>query len=370
MANENQKGVFLDFLVCTIRVRKVEDVFELLKIRKEIFEHMEKGTNHYTETYTFRNIVTIKLAEMDDESKAKYKIDATAFEINLTFSGRGIEDFGVLSGFDNFYDMLKQLYRSEKLLAEINFTRVDFTRDEKRNLLDLDQIIKKVEKNEVIKKSNSHNVVLSQFDNDKKRYLGKTIYLGSKGANSEFFIRIYNKAAESLYRGKMALDEHHLRFEMVYKSKRQANPFMELFMQYLYDKPQQIGHLWSGIMREKLKILKDRITSKNYNIHKVEQQMLPAWKTFLDTSESIRIGVERHSTTIEAKKEYFESHNKTIAMLYLALGSRKFDEMLEDMIESGEKKLDVLDREDIKNYKKKHTFNWSESVLKENNKIS
>jgi len=371
MANEKQKGAFLDFLVLTIRLSKKQDVFELLKIKEHIFDHEEKGTNHYTETYDFRHIVTIKMCEMDDVSKEKYGVDREekSYEINLKFSGRGIQDFGVLSDFDNFYEMLKHLYKNEKLLTEINFTRADFTRDEKAGLLDLDDIIRKIEKDEVIKKSNSHNVVLSQFDKETCEYLGKTLYLGSKSSNSEFFIRIYNKTAEAINRGKLTLgdiDNHHLRFEMVYKSKRQANPFMKIFMEFLYERPDKITELWNGIMREKLKLLKNRITSKTYDIHKVDKQIYPAWKKFLDTSESIRIGVERNeSTSIEEKKLYFESHSKTLSMLYESMGNSAFNFMIEEMIEKGRGKFDVLDREDIKEYRKKHTITWGESALKD-----
>lgn len=359
--------VFFDYFTFTIRLENVDDVFPLLGVSPSMFEVKEKAPNHYEKALDFQRIFIIKFAEMNEESKKKYKVThlKKCFEINVTLTGTAVREYSTLSSFQSCFLMLYELWKSDLLLAPINFTRVDFTKDDKEGLLDIDKIEKKLEKGEVVTRL-KHSVISSQFDKDKGRYLGKTLYLGSKSSNSEFFIRIYNKSAEVYGKkevSKRILDEHNIRVEMVFKKSNQANSLMEkVFLAHKLGEP--IGSVYTGVLVRRMNILKNGKTVSKKD-EENRKNMDNGYKEFIENAEKVKLGKEEKITTIDQKIEYVKSHARTLAMIYQAIGYDEFQEMIGDAIVAGTDKLTILDLSEIQEYKKKNTFIGSESAEEE-----
>lgn len=377
--DENERKidyVFFDYFTFTMRIAEVNDAFDLLGIKLTAFERKEGSTNHYTHEYNFKGdkgIFKIKVAEMDYEAKRKYEIPflEKAYEVNVNMTGRTIREYDVLSSFSSCFEMLYQLQKSPKLYTQLNFTRVDFSKDDKDGLLHIDRILEKLENGEVVTRL-QHSMIKSMFDKEKGIYQGKTLYVGKKDKNSEFFIRIYNKNSEVYAKSesgisKRIMDEHNVRLEMVFKKGKQANPLMEKVFE-CYEAGGKLGDIYSGVLINKFLVLKDgeKVSKKaSTNMENID----PDYAKFVDDASRLELGVEKKIGTIDTKMEFLEtSYSKTMAMIYEAVGPEQFNDWLTNVIMRGEKKLDVLEWAEIQEYrrtKEKDSFLGREDVFTE-----
>jgi len=261
--------------------------------------------------------------------------------------------------------MLNAMRNSKILLAPINFTRVDLTRDDKDSLLDLDKIQQKISKHQVVTRLSS-SILMSMQDKETKKYYGKTLYFGSKDKNSEFFIRIYNKSAEKVAKkvvSESMLQEHHIRVEMVFKKAVQANQIMEKVFT-TQDKGEPLGVLYSEILLSKIKILKNgKLPGQRYeeNI----KNLCPKFKKFLDSTKKQTLGVEAAGSTIDMKVDYIKGLDKTFSMVYQAIGEEAFVKMIETMLQTGDSKISLMERSDVEVYKKRNSITSNERVPEE-----
>ena len=360
--NEN---VFFDYFTYTLRIKEIQDIFELIKVEEGLFQHKESGKNHYTHTYEFENVFRIMYCEMDERAKDRYGIVLErAYEVNINMTGRIIKEFGKISDFNSCFEMLDQLRKSPFLLAPINFTRVDFTRDDKDGLLVLDEIERKTSKGQIATRF-SPTILKSRFDREENKYYGKTIYFGNKDTNSEFFIRIYNKSAEMVAKRvavESVLQEHHTRVEMVFKKAVQANKVMELVFAS-QDRGEPLGVLYSEILLSKIKILKNGKKPGERREENIKN-LCPKFKKFLDSTKKVHLGVQATETSIDSKIDYVKSHKKMLATVYEAMGEDEFYKMIKSSIEQGRNMLSILEKEEIKAYKneKKNSINSNERV--------
>lgn len=363
-----QEFVFFDYFTYTLRLTYKEEIFELLGIPEKEFEHLNKGPHHYDETYNLDNIITLRVALMNNKSLKKYGIHSDDddyeiyleyglegerilkrerkkfYEISVNTTGRGIREFGKLSKYPTYFEMLRNMVDSEKNLAKVVFTRVDFTKDDKEGLLDLDVIEKKIKNNRVVTHLGTSFIKSMQDPEDKGVFHGKTIYFGSKDSNSEFFIRMYNKSAENFAKGKVLekdLVEHNTRVEMVFK-KPQSDKLMDKVFEY--DKSgKNLGDLYGEILLGKLKILKNgKVPSKKFleNMKNLDDR----YRKFIHVVKQQHLGVEKESSSIEKKKEYIFSLKKTIAMLEMAMGKEDFEIWMNSLILEGRNKMSGLEK--------------------------
>lgn len=361
--NEN---VFFDYFTYTVRLKEIQDIFELIGVDEGIFHHKDSGMNHYTHTYEFESVLRIMYCEMDERSKDRYGIDLErAYEININMTGRIIREFSLISSFNSCFEMLDQLRKSPILLAPINFTRVDFTKDDRDRLLVLDDIERKANVGQIATRF-SPTILKSMQDKETNKYYGKTIYFGGKDKNSEFFIRIYNKSAEKFAKKlvtESALDEHHTRVEMVFKKGVQANKLMEKVFAS-QDKGEPLGAIYSGILLGKIKILKNGKKPEK-SLEKNMKNLCPKFKKFLDSTKKVQLGVEATSSSLEKKIEYLKNLNGLVSYIYDSVGEEEFSSLLEGMLEKGRSKRSILEANEIEENKKKNSINANERVPQE-----
>ena len=361
-----ENNVFFDYFTYTVRIKEIQDIFELLGVDEEIFQHMNSGRNHYTHTYNFENVFRIMYCEMDERAKDKYLITSeVAYEVNINMTGRIIREFSYISSFSSCFEMLEQLRESKLLLAPINFTRVDFTKDDKDELLNLDELERKASVGQIATRF-TPTILKSMQDKETLKYYGKTIYFGSKDSNSEFFIRIYNKSAEKVAKKVVAdslLDEHHIRVEMVFKKAVQANKLMEKVFEYAEAK-KPLGALYGEILLGKIKILKNG-KKPGKKLEENMKNLDAKFKKFLDVTRKQTLGIEAATTTIETKIEYLKGMDKIVSMVYQSMGEEKFTKMIQVMIQTGDAKISLLERKEVEEYKKRNSNVDSERVPEE-----
>lgn len=349
-------SVIFDYFTFTVRTEKVEDVFEMLGIVPERFQYVDKGRNHYTGTYDINGICIISFCEMSLDMRVKYGVrsDKNAIEASIRLTGQAIRGYNVLSyKYDNAFDMLLDLREDDRLYCPVNYTRVDFSKDEKEGLIDLDVLEKKLALDEYVSRL-SHSIISSDKERGDTRYKGKTIYIGKKNTGSKFFIRIYNKSAEIYAKEKVnsaILDEHNIRVEMVFKNSETANRLMEMVFE-AYDNDVPLGKVFCGVLRSKFYLLEDGRKPSN-NSEENARHIQGEWLQFIENTERMELGVVEKFSTIESKIEYFEKLNKMVSEIYYSMGDDEFRQLLSDMIFEGSKKIDFMDVENINIYREK-----------------
>ena len=365
MAKNEKEFVFFDYLTFTVRLQEFGKIFDLLGISEALFEFRAGGTNHYEATYICNNTITVKKWTMDYKSRLKYGFEhSEGYEINVQISGKGIRQYKDISygEFESCFDMILNLRKEVDL---INFTRVDFTRDDVHGHLILDDIEKKLEKGEYISRL-PFNTISSLYDTDKKRYYGKTIYLGSKKTGSEFYIRLYNKSAEEYtklkFLGKDKLEEHKTRVEMVFR-KKQAMELMSLIFEKV-DKGESLGELYSSLLLGKFKLLKRGKKKEDFHgkLDRILKNLCPKFKKFLDTTNVAKLGIERNKSNFESKIKHAEvTFAKTLAMYKFAFGKDEMIRWILEIAQNGQGKMTHEDFLDINDFLRELEFDESEN---------
>lgn len=173
----------------------------------------------------------------------------------IEMSGQGCRTYETYSK-GNWQDLFDMALDSENY----NVKRIDIAYDDKEeNILDIDTIVKAVEKREYLSKCRA-GVITDSFNG---LLNAKSVMLGSR--SSELYIRIYDKAAE---RG--GLDYHWVRCEIVLKNERALN-----FLKLNYD----IGLRYKGILVNYIRfIIPDESIDEN---HRNRLKTVDWWERFL-----------------------------------------------------------------------------------------
>ena len=156
----------------------------------------------------------------------------------------------------------------QKLAADTaaNVSRIDIACDDREGYLCMDDIVRKVQANEVNSRMTRRSVMVS-FDGTRRS--GSTVYIGA--ASSDFRIRIYDKALEQ------SADGHWVRVELVMRG-RNANAFVTELTNAAC-----VGKLAAQVVNDKFSFI-DRDDS---NITRCT--VCGWWKNFVDELEAVRL---------------------------------------------------------------------------------
>ena len=193
----------------------------------------------------------------------------------VSMSGNGCRTFETMSKltFDGARDkqgmsstafsVLFQLLTAEETA---NVSRIDVACDDREGFLDMDEIVQKVQTNQVNSRMTRRSVLVS-YDGTQRN--GSTIYIGAP--SSDFRVRIYDKALEQ------GEDGHWVRVELVLR-KKNANAFVEQMTN-----AESVGKLAAQVINDKFAFI-DRDDS---NITRCT--VCGWWKEFVDELESVRL---------------------------------------------------------------------------------
>lgn len=269
--------VLVDWLTFSVREENPNVVIrKFLGMDPELFQETGYGLLGYQKVLRFQDICVCCEPRENEFFKD--------MGICVSMSGNGCRAFETMSKltFDGAKDrqgmnsiafpVLFQLQASEE---SANVSRIDIACDDRDGCLDMDEIIGKVQANELNSRMSKRSVVVSY---DGTRRSGSTVYIGA--SSSDFRIRIYDKALEE------GTDGHWIRVEMVMRSKN-ANAFVAEMTN-----AESVGKLAAQVLNDKLAF----IERDDCNITRCS--VCRWWDRFVDELEAVRLvarSVLRHS---------------------------------------------------------------------------
>ena len=236
----------------------------------------------------------------------------------VSMSGNGCRTFETMSKltFDGAADkqgtesvafpVLFQLLASDETA---NVSRIDIACDDHAGYLSIDDILSKVQTNEVNSRMTKRSTVIS-FDGTRRN--GATAYIGAP--SSDFRIRIYDKALEQ------GTDEHWVRVELVMRGKN-SNAFVEQMTN-----SENVGKLAAQVINDKFSF----IERDDSNITRCT--VCGWWLQFVDELEAVRLvarkviqhSVERVANWVEAQV------GPSLAVLFRTMGWPYLFELAKD----------------------------------------
>lgn len=151
-----------------------------------------------------------------------------------------------------------------------NVSRIDIACDDRSGALDMNEIIRKVQDNEINSRMTKRSVVVS-YDGVQRG--GSTVYIGAP--SSDFRVRIYDKAAEQ------GFDGHWIRVELVMRSAN-ANAFVEQMTN-----SESVGKLAAQVLNDKFSF----IIRDDSNISRCT--VCQWWTDFVSEVESVHLVTRR-----------------------------------------------------------------------------
>ena len=229
----------------------------------------------------------------------------------VSMSGNGCRAFETMSkltqaGQDSVFPTLFQLLAADETA---NVSRIDIACDDRKGFLNMEEIVEKVQANEINSRMTKRSVIVS-FDGTQRS--GSTIYLGAP--SSDFRVRIYDKALEQGEPG------HWVRVELVMRSKN-ANAFVEQMTG-----SENVGKLAAQVINDKFSFI-DRDDS---NITRCT--VCPWWQDFVDELESVRlVAREVIQHTVEQIGNWVEAQGgPSLAILFQTMGWPYIFELAKD----------------------------------------
>ena len=267
--------VLVDWLTFSVKIedpRKV--ILDYLGMEPDLFQDPGFGLLGYQRILRFGDICVCYEPRENDY----FKDMGTC----VSMSGKGCRTFETMSklGQSPFTVLFECLAADE----DANISRIDIACDDREGYLDMDEIVRKVQQNEINSRMAKRSVVVSY---DGQACNGSTVYIGSP--SSDFRVRIYDKALEQ------GQDGHWIRVEMVIRSNN-ANGFVDQAV-----KTGNIGTLAAQVINDKFSF----IERDDSNITRCT--VCSWWSAFVDELEAVRLfarsvvqhSVERISSWIE-----------------------------------------------------------------------
>ena len=229
----------------------------------------------------------------------------------VSMSGNGCRAFETMSkltqaGQDSVFPTLFQLLAADETA---NVSRLDIACDDREGFLNMEEIVEKVQANEINSRMTKRSVIVS-FDGTQRS--GSTIYLGAP--SSDFRVRIYDKALEQ------GVEGHWIRVELVMRSAN-ANAFVEDMTN-----SENVGKLAAQVINDKFSFI-DRDDS---NITRCT--VCSWWRSFVDELESVRLvarEVIQHS--VEQIGNWVEAQvGPSLAILFQTMGWPYIFELAKD----------------------------------------
>ena len=197
-----------------------------------------------------------------------------------------------------------------------NISRVDIACDDREGHLSMDDIVRKVQDNEINSRMSKRALYLGY---DGTRRSGTTVYIGAE--SSAFRVRIYDKALEQGESG------HWVRVELVMRGEN-----AQAFGQQLTN-AESVGKLAAQVINDKLSFI------ERDDINITRCTVCPWWRAFVDELESVRLvaretvqhGVEHIASWVEAQV------GPSLAILFQTMG---FPKIFELAVEAGSRLSD------------------------------
>ena len=286
--------VLVDWLTFSVKEQDPAKVIrEYLGLDPELFQDAGYGLLGYNRVLRFSDICVCYEPRENDFFRD--------MGVCVSMSGNGCRAFETMSkltqaGQDSVFPTLFQLLAADETA---NVSRIDIACDDREGFLNMEEIVEKVQANEINSRMTKRSVIVS-FDGTQRS--GSTIYLGAP--SSDFRVRIYDKALEE------GVDGHWIRVELVMRHKNAA-----AFVEQMNSAP-SVGKLAAQVVNDKFSF----IERDDSNITRCT--VCGWWQSFVDELESVRLVarcVIQHS--VERIENWIESQvGPSLAVILNTLG--------------------------------------------------
>ena len=286
--------VLVDWLTFSVKEQDPAKVIrEYLGLDPELFQDAGYGLLGYNRVLRFSDICVCYEPRENDFFRD--------MGVCVSMSGNGCRTFETMSmltqaGKDSVFPTLFQLLAADETA---NVSRLDIACDDREGFLNMEEIVEKVQANEINSRMTKRSVIVS-FDGTQRS--GSTIYLGAP--SSDFRVRIYDKALEE------GVDGHWIRVELVMRHKNAA-----AFVEQMNSAP-SVGKLAAQVVNDKFSF----IERDDSNITRCT--VCGWWRSFVDELESVRLVarcVVQHS--VERIENWIESQvGPSLAVILNTLG--------------------------------------------------
>ncbi len=286
--------VLVDWLTFSVKEQDPAKVIrEYLGLDPELFQDAGYGLLGYNRVLRFSDICVCYEPRENDFFRD--------MGVCVSMSGNGCRAFETMSkltqaGQDSVFPTLFQLLAADETA---NVSRIDIACDDREGFLNMEEIVEKVQANEINSRMTKRSVIVS-FDGTQRS--GSTIYLGAP--SSDFRVRIYDKALEE------GVDGHWIRVELVMRHKNAA-----AFVAQMNSAP-SVGKLAAQVVNDKFSF----IERDDSNITRCT--VCGWWQSFVDELESVRLVarcVVQHS--VERIENWIESQvGPSLAVILNTLG--------------------------------------------------
>ena len=286
--------VLVDWLTFSVKEQDPAKVIrEYLGLDPELFQDAGYGLLGYNRVLRFSDICVCYEPRENDFFRD--------MGVCVSMSGNGCRAFETMSkltqaGQDSVFPTLFQLLAADETA---NVSRIDIACDDRKGFLNMEEIVEKVQANEINSRMTKRSVIVS-FDGTQRS--GSTIYLGAP--SSDFRVRIYDKALEE------GVDGHWIRVELVMRHKNAA-----AFAEQMNSAP-SVGKLAAQVVNDKFSF----IERDDSNITRCT--VCGWWQSFVDELESVRLVarcVIQHS--VERIENWIESQvGPSLAVILNTLG--------------------------------------------------
>lgn len=303
--------VLVDWLTFSVKATDPREVIRnYLGLDPDLFQDAGYGLLGYQQVLRFGDICVCYEPRQND-----YFQD---MGVCVSMSGNGCRAFETMShlqfagardkqGMDSIaFPVLFQMLNSDE---GANISRLDIACDDREGHLDMDEIIRKVQSNEVNSRLRKRSVLASYNGSERS---GSTVYIGAP--SSDFRVRIYDKALEEGVAG------HWIRVELVLRGSN-ANAFVSQIVNFA-----TVGKLAAQVMNDKFSFI-DRDDS---NITRCS--VCPWWLSFVDDLEAVRLvarEVVQH-TVEQIDRWVFDQVGPSLAVLCRTVGRKHLFDLVED----------------------------------------
>jgi len=304
--------VLIDWLTFSIKniQEPVQVIQKFLGLDPALFQEAPYGLMGYQRVLRFGDIQVLY-----EPRENEYFRD---MGVCISMSGNGCRAFETMSRLtikgakdtqgtaSTAFPTLFQLLAAE---PSANISRVDIACDDREGHLSMDDIVRKVQDNEINSRMSKRALYLGY---DGTRRSGTTVYIGAE--SSAFRVRIYDKALEQGESG------HWVRVELVMRGEN-----AQAFGRQLTN-AESVGKLAAQVINDKLSFI------ERDDINITRCTVCPWWRAFVDELESVRLvaretvqhGVEHIASWVEAQV------GPSLAILFQTMGFPKIFELAVD----------------------------------------
>lgn len=309
----------VDWVSATLKNITPDELIEgILLLNPEHFTDCEKGKYGYMNAKRYGHI-------------AVYYNGHPEMGIHLEISGQGCREY-------ESYQIMDWGTLFRVLLAcEANITRLDVAIDDFQGYWDLQTIVRKTKRGELVSKF-KHATKIEKIKIETGKTVGHTVYFGS--AESRIRIRMYDKLLERIAEGQAVEGIDVWNRTEIQARKERAQEIAALIAEDL-----PIGQIVAGILKYYLRFV---VRGKDSN--KSRWKTARFWEEFLQGVETIRLARSKPEQSVEKKIAWLERQvAPTLALIVKAFeGDMK---QIYKLINDGSRRLKPKDLALIQDFK-------------------